>query len=82
MPKLDHVAMLHFKDFVRVNEGHGLKSVGAGTGEIDYSAIMGYLKREKPFIYATPENTTPENAAACRQAMQDAYDRAYSNPQK
>lgn len=70
------IAMVHLKDFVRVNEGYGLKSVGAGTGEMDYSAIMKYLKAEKPFIYATLENTTPENAAACRQAMQDAYDRA------
>ncbi len=70
------IAMVHLKDFVRVNEGYGLKSVGAGTGEMDYSAIMRYLKKEKPFIYATLENTTPENAAACRQAMQDAYDNA------
>lgn len=70
------MAMVHLKDFVRVDEGYGLKSVGAGTGEMDYSAIMGYLKREKPFIYATLENTTPENAAACRAAMQDAYDKA------
>ncbi|MBQ9719933.1 MAG: sugar phosphate isomerase/epimerase [Oscillospiraceae bacterium] len=70
------IAMVHLKDFVRVEEGYGLKSVGAGTGEMDYSAIMKFLKREKPFIYATLENTTPENAVACRQAMQDAYDRA------
>ena len=70
------IAMVHLKDFVRINEGYGLKSVGAGTGEMDYSAIMKYLKKEKPFIYATLENTTPENAAACRQAMQDAYDNA------
>ena len=70
------IAMVHLKDFVRVNEGYGLKSVGAGTGEMDYSAIMKYLKKEKPFIYATLENTTPENAASCRQAMQDAYDNA------
>ncbi len=72
----DDMAMVHLKDFIRVDEGYGLKSVGAGTGEMDYSAIMRYLKKEKPFIYATLENTTPENAAACRQAMQDAYDRA------
>jgi len=70
------IAMVHLKDFVRVNEGYGLKSVGAGTGEMDYSAIMKYLKKEKPFIYATLENTTPENAVACRQAMQDVYDNA------
>ena len=70
------MAMIHLKDFIRVDEGYGLKSVGAGTGEMDYSRIMKYLKKEKPFIFATLENTTPENAAACRQAMQDAYDRA------
>jgi len=70
------IAMVHLKDFVRVNEGCGLKSVGAGTGEMNYTAIMKYLKKEKPFIYATLENTTPENAASCRQAMQDAYDNA------
>ena len=70
------IAMVHLKDFVRVNEGYGLKSVGAGTGEMNYTAIMKYLKKEKPFIYATLENTTPENAASCRQAMQDAYDNA------
>ena len=68
--------MVHLKDFVRINEGYGLKSVGAGTGEMDYSVIMKYLKKEKPFIYATLENTTPKNAASCRQAMQDAYDNA------
>lgn len=68
------MAMIHLKDFVRANEGYGLKSVGAGTGEMDYSSIMRYLKKEKPFIYATLENTNPENAAACRQAMQDVYD--------
>lgn len=70
------MAMVHLKDFVRVNESYGLKSVGAGTGEMDYGVIMKYLKREKPFIYATLENTTPENAASCREVMQAAYDRA------
>lgn len=71
------VAMIHLKDFVRTpGEGWGLKSVGAGTGEMDYSAVMKFVKAEKPYIFATLENTTPENAAFCRQAMQDAYDRA------
>lgn len=71
------IAMIHLKDFVRTpGEGYGLKSVGAGTGEMDYSAIMKFVKNEKPYLYATLENTTPENAALCRQAMQDAYDRA------
>ena len=69
------IAMVHLKDFVRTpGEGFGLKSVGAGTGEMDYTAIMKFLKAEKPYICATLENTTPENAARCRQAMQDIYD--------
>lgn len=71
------IAMIHLKDFVRTpGEGYGLKSVGAGTGEMDYPTIMKFVKAEKPYIFATLENTTPENAAFCRQAMQDAYDRA------
>ena len=71
------IAMIHLKDFVRTpGEGFGLKSVGAGTGEMDYSAVMKFIKAEKPYIFATLENTTPENAAFCRQAMQEAYDRA------
>lgn len=70
------IAMIHLKDFIRVDEGYGLKSVGAGTGEMDYSRIMRFVKVEKPFLFATLENTVPENAAACREAMQKAYDKA------
>jgi len=70
------IAMLHLKDFVRVEEGYGLKSVGAGTGEMDYSRIMKFVKAEKPFLWTTLENTTPDNAVACREAMQQAYDKA------
>ncbi len=70
------MAMIHLKDYIRTEDGRTLRAVGAGTGEMDYAAIMRYVKKEKPFLYATLENTTPENAAACRQAMQDAYDRA------
>ncbi|MDD3429888.1 MAG: sugar phosphate isomerase/epimerase [Oscillospiraceae bacterium] len=70
------IAMVHLKDFIRVKEGHGLKSVGAGTGEMNYTSVMRFLKREKPFVYATLENTTPENALFCRQAMEKAYDEA------
>ena len=66
--------MVHFKDFIRVNEGCGLKAVGAGTGEMDYREIMKFIKREKPFIYATLENTTPDNAQYCGRRMREIYD--------
>jgi len=72
----DDMAMIHLKDYIRTSEGHGLKSVGAGTGEMDYTQIMKFIKKEKPFIYATLENTTPENAIFCRNAMQKSYDEA------
>ena len=70
----DDIAMIHFKDFVRVDEGYGLKSVGAGTGEMDYTQILKFAKKEKPFVYATLENTTPENAQWCREHLQKLYD--------
>lgn len=69
------IAVVHLKDYVRNPDGT-LKAVGAGLGEMDYSRIMAYLKREKPYIQATLENTTPENAASCRQRMEDIYTRA------
>lgn len=67
------IAMVHFKDFIRVPDGHGLKAVGAGTGEMDYTSVMRFIKREKPFIYGTLENTTPENAAYCGEKMREIY---------
>ena len=41
----------------------------------DYSTILRFAKQEKPFVFATLENTTPENAVACRQYLQDQYDK-------
>ena len=70
------IAMLHLKDFVRTpGKGYGLKSVGAGTGEMDYTKILRYMKKEKPFLFATLENTTPDNAVECREKMQEIYDK-------
>ena len=69
------IAMVHFKDFVFTpGEGYGLKSVGARTGEIDYTNILKFHKKEKPFIYATLENTTPDNAQWCVENLKKQYD--------
>lgn len=37
---------------------------------------MAFAKTEKPFLYATLENTSPDNAEGCRLAMQKLYDEA------
>ena len=66
-----HIAVVHLKDFRR--EGGKLVSVAAGTGEMDYREILGFLKARKPFIQATLENTTNENAVQARQLLENQY---------
>jgi len=72
MDKLcDHIAMVHLKDFVRTEKG--LDSVAAGTGEMDYTAILRFLKARKPYIQATLENTCNENAVWSKDFIERAY---------
>lgn len=69
------IAMVHFKDFLREDAGGQLKAAAPGTGGMgDYTQILGFLKREKPFLFATLENTTPENSVSCLKFLQDQYD--------
>ncbi len=70
------IAMVHLKDFLPEDAGGQLKAAAPGTGGMDYGRVMRFIKAEKPYIYATLENTTPENAVDCREAMQRAYDQA------
>ena len=73
MDKLaDHIAMVHLKDFVR-RDGK-LVSVAAGTGEMDYREILRLMKVRKPYIHATLENTSNENAVNSRCLIQRIYD--------
>lgn len=69
------IAMVHFKDFLREDAGGQLKAAAPGLGGMgDYTQIMRFLKREKPYIFATLENTNPENAVSCLRFLQDQYD--------
>ncbi|MBO4678744.1 MAG: sugar phosphate isomerase/epimerase [Lachnospiraceae bacterium] len=68
----DDIAVLHLKDFV-VEDG-GLKSVAAGTGEMQYDKIIKFVKDKKPFMHASLENTVPENAVSTREFIQKIYD--------
>ena len=70
----DYIAMVHLKDYVR-KDGK-LVSVAAGTGEMDYTEIMRFLKARKPFIQASLENTCNENAVQAREFLENAYDKA------
>ena len=68
----DYVAVVHLKDFVR--QETGLKSIAAGTGEMDYTQILRFMKERKPYIQATLENTSNSNAVASREYLQRVYD--------
>lgn len=69
----ERVAMIHLKDFV-VREGK-LVSVAAGTGNMDYTRILRFMKEQKPFIQATLENTDNMTAVPSRKMLQELYDR-------
>ena len=72
MDKLcDHIAMVHIKDFVRA-DGR-LVSVAAGTGEMDYRSILRFMKARKPYIQASLENTTNDNAVQARELIERLY---------
>lgn len=64
----EDTCVLHMKDYVL--QGGAMKSVAAGTGQMDYSAIMAYIRARKIHIDITLENTTPDNAQAARAFVQ------------
>lgn len=68
----DRVAVVHLKDFVR--DGEDLRSIAAGTGEMDYTRILRFMKVRKPCLQATLENTANDNAAASRGFLQRLYE--------
>ena len=69
------VAMIHFKDFLRQDAGGQLAATGAGQGGMgDYRTILRFAKEQKPYVFATLENTTPENAVQCLHYLQKQYD--------
>ncbi|MCD8105153.1 MAG: sugar phosphate isomerase/epimerase [Lachnospiraceae bacterium] len=67
----EDVAVMHLKDY-RV-EGNQLISCAAGTGQMDYSRIIRFIKERKPYIHATLEDTVPENAVQAREYIQQLW---------
>lgn len=65
------IAVVHIKDFTV--QGKELSAIGAGLGEMDYRAIMRFVKNDKPFIHVTLENTTPDNAVNARKYIADIW---------
>jgi len=68
----EHVAVVHIKDYVVKN--NELVSGAAGTGEMNYDALIRFIKERKPYIHATLENTVPENAVQARKYIQGLWE--------
>ncbi len=66
------IDIIHIKDYILREDGK-LDSVAAGTGEMDFSAILRFAARVKPGIQMTLENTVPENAENARIFVDRAY---------
>ncbi len=70
----EDTAVVHIKDY-NVVDGE-LKSVAAGLGKMNYAPIINYIKKNKPYIHVTLEDTLPENAEAAREHIQELWDQA------
>ncbi len=68
------IAVVHIKDFI-IEDGKMI-SVAAGTGMMDYTQIVKFIKEQKPYIHVTLENTVPENAVEARKFFQGLWDEA------
>jgi sugar phosphate isomerase/epimerase len=65
------VAVLHVKDFVV--QDNKLISVPVGQGQCHWDRIIPYMKKEKPYMHATLENTKPENAVEALNYIKGIY---------
>lgn len=68
------VAVLHVKDFV-IQDGK-LISVPVGQGQMHWDRIMPYMKKEKPYMHATLEDTKPENAVQALNYIKGLWENA------
>lgn len=62
------IAIIHLKDYV-LKDGN-MDCLGCGFGQMDYEKIIRFAVETKPYIQATLENTTPENAVQAREYIQ------------
>lgn len=58
------VEVIHVKDF-DIADGQVI-SCAAGTGIMDYTDLIEFIERDKPYIQCTLEETQPHNAVAAR----------------
>ena len=65
------IDVIHLKDF-KIQNGE-LVSVASGEGELDYELLMSEIRRCKPFVQCTLEDTRPDNALRAREFVEKAF---------
>ena len=70
----EEISVVHIEDYdVRDRR---LISMSAGLGQMNYDALIRFMKYRKTFIHATLEDTRPENNVQCKDFIQKLYDEA------
>lgn len=69
------IAAIHAKDY-RIGPDGQFESVASGFGQLNYSLLMHYVKKMKPHIHVTLEDSVPENALAARDYVLKKYEEA------
>ena len=67
----EDIAILHIKDYA-VEDG-ALKECAAGFGQMNWKPVIEYVKKEKPYMQCTLENTVPDNAVAAREYIENLW---------
>lgn len=65
----DYTDVIHMKDFVV--EGNRLVACAPGKGIMKYDAILDFVKKEKPYIQMTMEDSKPDNAEWSREFLEN-----------
>lgn len=68
------IVVIHCKDFV-VKNGE-LVTVPTGLGGLDYPLLCREIKKHKPYIQCTLEDSTPDTAVNARKFLQKTYEEA------
>lgn len=65
----EDISIVHVKDF-NIIDGK-LVSGAAGTGIMDYTDLVEFIEKDKPYIQCTLEDTVPANAVAARRFFEE-----------
>lgn len=68
----DKISAVHLKDFVMTE--HGPEFAHVGEGLFHYEQVLGYLKKQKPYVALLLENSNPSRYHSDVEYLQKIYD--------